>query len=76
MQKTVDVLVVHRYKKRGMTWRRSGSNALLKLLKANGQWKDVLGQPSRNLCAPSCLITDFGMHPTVLDRIDICRPVW
>jgi hypothetical protein len=41
MEKTVDVLVVHRYKKRGMTWRRSGSNALLKLrlLKANGQWE-------------------------------------
>jgi hypothetical protein len=41
MEKTVDVLVVHRYKKRGMSWRRAGSNALLKLrlLKANGEWE-------------------------------------
>lgn len=40
-EKTVDVLVVHRYKKRGMSWRRGGSNALLKLrlLKANGAWE-------------------------------------
>jgi len=41
MEKTVDVLVVHRYKKRGMSWRRVSSNALLKLrlLKANGEWE-------------------------------------
>jgi hypothetical protein len=41
VEKTVDVLVVHRYKKRGMTWRRRGSSALLKLrlLKANGDWE-------------------------------------
>lgn len=41
MEKTVDVLVVHRYKKRGMSWRRPSSNALLKLrlLKANGEWE-------------------------------------
>jgi len=41
MEKTVDVLVVHRYKKRGMSWRRASSNALLKLrlLKANGEWE-------------------------------------
>jgi len=41
MEKTVDVLVVHRYKKRGMSWRRASSNALLKLrlLKANGTWE-------------------------------------
>jgi len=40
-EKTVDVLVVHRYKKRGMSWRRPSSNALLKLrlLKANGTWE-------------------------------------
>lgn len=37
----MDVLVVHRQKKRGMSWRRTGSNALLKLrlLKANGTWE-------------------------------------
>lgn len=41
VEKTVDVLVVHRYKKRGMSWRRAGSNALLRLrlLKANGAWE-------------------------------------
>ncbi len=39
-EKTVDVLVSHRYKKRGMSWGRSGSGALmrLRLLKANGEW--------------------------------------
>lgn len=40
MEKTVDILVARRYKKRGMTWSRRGSGALmrLRLLKANGQW--------------------------------------
>jgi len=40
-EKTVDTLIVHRYKKRGMSWSRSGSGALLRLrlLKANGQWE-------------------------------------
>lgn len=40
MEKTVDVLVAHRYKKRGMSWSRGGSGALmrLRLLKANGEW--------------------------------------
>ncbi len=40
-EKTVDVLVSHRYKKRGMSWGRSGSGALmrLRLLKANGEWE-------------------------------------
>jgi len=39
-EKTVDALVVHRYKKRGMSWSRAGSSALLRLrlLKANGEW--------------------------------------
>jgi len=39
-EKTVDVLIVHRYKKRGMSWGRSGAGALLRLrqLKANHQW--------------------------------------
>lgn len=39
-EKTVDALVVHRYKKRGMSWSRAGSGALLRLrlLKANGEW--------------------------------------
>jgi len=30
-EKTVDALVVHRYKKRGMSWSRAGSSALLRL---------------------------------------------
>jgi len=40
MEKTVDVLVVRRYKKRGMSWSRRGSGTLmrLRLLKANGEW--------------------------------------
>ncbi len=40
MEKTVDVLVARRYKKRGMSWGRRGSGALmrLRLLKANGEW--------------------------------------
>lgn len=40
VEKTVDTLVAHRYKKRGMSWRRPGSAALLRLrlLKANGEW--------------------------------------
>jgi hypothetical protein len=39
-EKTVDTLIGHRYKKRGMSWSRSGSGALLRLrlLKANGEW--------------------------------------
>ena len=41
VEKTVDTLVTHRYKKRGMSWRRPGSAALLRLrlLKANGDWE-------------------------------------
>jgi hypothetical protein len=40
VEKTVDVVVTHRYKKRGMSWRRPGSRALLKLrlLRFNGAW--------------------------------------
>jgi len=40
VEKTVDVVVTHRYKKRGMSWRRPGSRALLKLrlLRLNGSW--------------------------------------
>jgi len=40
-EKTVDTLIVHRYKKRGMSWSRSGSGALLRLrlLKTNEQWE-------------------------------------
>jgi len=39
-EKTVDTLVAHRYKKRGMSWSRGGSGTLmrLRLLKANGEW--------------------------------------
>ncbi len=41
IEKTVDTLVTHRYKKRGMSWRRPGSAALLRLrlLTANGEWE-------------------------------------
>lgn len=42
MERTVYVPVIRRYKKRGMTWRRRGSNALLRprLMKANGEWEE------------------------------------
>jgi hypothetical protein len=46
VEKTVDVVVTHRYKKRGMSWRRPGSRALLKLrlLRLNGAWDRYWGE--------------------------------
>jgi hypothetical protein len=54
-EKAVDVLVVHRYKKRGMSWRRPSSNALLKLrlLKANGEWEAYWASRRRAFARPA-----------------------
>jgi len=40
VEKTVDITVARRFKKRGMSWYRNGANPLLKLrlLKLNGDW--------------------------------------
>lgn len=40
VEKTVDITVARRFKKRGMSWYRGGANPLLKLrlLKLNGEW--------------------------------------
>jgi len=40
VEKTVDITVTHRFKKRGMSWYRQNANPLLKLrlLKLNGEW--------------------------------------
>lgn len=40
IEKTVDITVAKRFKKRGMSWYKKGANPLLKLrlLKLNGEW--------------------------------------
>lgn len=40
VEKTVDITVARRFKKRGMSWYRRGANPLLRLrlLKLNGEW--------------------------------------
>lgn len=40
VEKTVDITVARRFKKRGMSWYRGGANPLIKLrlLKLNGEW--------------------------------------
>ena len=40
VEKTVDITVARRFKKRGMSWYRDGANPLIKLrlLKLNGEW--------------------------------------
>jgi hypothetical protein len=40
MEKTVDITVARRFKRRGMSWRPARVNPLLKLrfLKLNGEW--------------------------------------
>lgn len=40
VEKTVDITVARRFKRRGMSWYRSGANPLLRLrlLKLNGEW--------------------------------------
>ena len=40
IEKTVDITVARRFKKRGMSWYKSGANPLLRLrlLKLNGEW--------------------------------------
>lgn len=42
VEKTVDITVARRFKKRGMSWYKGGANPLLRLrlLKLNGEWDD------------------------------------
>jgi hypothetical protein len=49
VEKTVDIAVARRFKKRGMSWYRRNANPLLKLrlLKLNGEW-DTYWQQRRN----------------------------
>jgi|GEM_PF-744346 hypothetical protein len=64
-EKTVDITVARRCKKRGISWQRNGANALLKLrvLKLNGDW-DAYWQEWRKefpRYAASFLITEKEM---------------
>jgi Zn finger protein HypA/HybF involved in hydrogenase expression len=51
VEKTVDITVARRLKKRGMSWHRSGANPLLKLrlLKLNGEWESYWAQRRREV---------------------------
>ena len=46
VEKTVDITVSRRFKKRGMSWYRHGVNPLLqmRLLKLNGEWETYWDQ--------------------------------
>lgn len=52
VEKTVDIAVARRFKKRGMSWFRRNANPLLKLrlLKLNGEW-DTYWEQRRKECA-------------------------
>lgn len=45
VEKGVDLVVGHRQKKKGMSWRPTGSLALaiLKVVELNGQWQQIWG---------------------------------
>jgi len=49
IEKTVDITVARRFKKRGMSWYKGGANPLIKLrlLKLNGEW-DAYWQKRKN----------------------------
>lgn len=49
VEKTVDITVSRRFKKRGMSWYKRSTNPLLKLrpLKLNGQWNAYWEQRRR-----------------------------
>lgn len=51
VEKTVDITVARRLKKRGMNWHRGGANPLLKLrlLKLNGEWESYWAQRRREV---------------------------
>ena len=51
VEKTVDITVARRLKKRGMHWHRGGANPLLKLrlLKLNGEWGSYWAQRRREV---------------------------
>lgn len=54
VEKTVDITVARRFKKRGMSWYREGANPLLRLrlLKLNGEW-DVYWSKRKQSCTRS-----------------------
>jgi hypothetical protein len=51
VEKTVDITVSRRFKKKGMSWLRDGVNPLLelRLLKLNGEWDAYWGQRKEEL---------------------------
>lgn len=51
VEKTVDITVARRLKRRGMNWNRGGANPLLKLrlLKLNGDWENYWTQRRRDV---------------------------
>ena len=52
MEKTVDIAVARRFKKRGMSWYRRNANPLLKLrlLNLNEEWDSYWGERRKELC--------------------------
>jgi hypothetical protein len=52
VEKTVDITVARRFKKRGMSWYRRNANPLLKLrlLKLNEEWDSYWGERRKELC--------------------------
>jgi len=51
VEKTVDITVARRFKKRGMSWYRGGANPLIKLrlLKLNGEWDEYWQERKKDL---------------------------
>ena len=51
IEKTVDITVARRFKKRGMSWYKSGADPLLRLrlLKLNGEWDTYWQQRRKDL---------------------------
>ena len=51
VEKTVDITVARRFKKRGMSWYRGGANPLIKLrlLKLNGEWDEYWQERKKKL---------------------------
>jgi len=51
VEKTADITVSRRFKKRGMNWYRHGVDPLLqmRLLKLNGEWETYWGQKKEEL---------------------------
>jgi hypothetical protein len=51
VEKTVDITVARRFKKRGMSWYKGGANPLIKLrlLKLNGEWDEYWQERKKEL---------------------------